>query len=487
MKKLFTLLVLIGSAYLLVSCIDLTQVNSIELEWTPKERFVLDEELNLSEIEIRVHYLDGTSDIVGIETPGVQVVSGYFTSGGSYFLDTRTVGAFTLKVTYEGFSAQFDYLVNDPTVWDGVSMDEPDIIDNTYQIYTANELYWITQQGWEGIMNENIQILSDIDMGGHPFISTTSLGSSTLDGYKDETSNYTITGLAGTMFDFIIGDFTVSNLDVEVDVFKTGSYWTFGVYTYGPGTKVLFKNANVSGNIFSGNAVGGYIGYNNLWGDNYTIEFENCENELQIVALGQNNSAFVGYSRSSNSVVFDESTLTHARNNAKLQVVQTPSGLFGGNVLDTTWNNSVTWQIIDEFNNSEVTLFPFEPASVSGEMQLQDYFEFEKVSGGEKAMVTFEYTLMQGGFPRRNTQMINIDSYNVGDLIVTPVQMLYVTKDTDYIDNPSYIVNEEDITTEDHPDWGIEIKNTITVEFVQIDADGNILKVEKYTHNNYNA
>ena len=73
--------------------------------------------------------------------------------------------------------------------WDGVTVTEPALEDNTYMVYTAAELAWFQGK----TVTEKIRICSDINMGGMPF--TPILEAVYIDGQKDELQNYEIQNL----------------------------------------------------------------------------------------------------------------------------------------------------------------------------------------------------------------------------------------------------------------------------------------------------
>lgn len=487
MRKITVLLIMLGVVLGLSSCIDLNTVKSIELEWTPKERFELNEELDLEDIQIEVHYLNGTSDLVGVNSPGVVLVSGFYEESGTTYLDTREVGTFTLKVSYEGFSAEFDYVVFNPNVWDGETLEEPilDDDDATYLVYKATELAWLTQNvTWY----QNIRLLSDIDMGGHTFDSSTSaLGFGYFDGDKDGSSNYKITNVASRLFHTNYGNFEFRNVDVEVS-FDGASFSIFSwqLFDYdNTGKALTFDNVNVSGTIFSTSMVGGYVGYpysEDGWNNHGTkIEFIDCENSLTIVAVGQNNGGFVAHSTAGN-VVLDQNTMDFALANTSVSSVH-EAGIFAGNTNSGTFNNNdFEIKTTLQNNNRNYQIISSETLEENEtDFDTLDYFTFNKVDGASEALATFTYSVSlipgNSGFPRRETTRMNISQFDAEELITTPIQKKYVTQDVELQDHINYIFNDE---FDDYPGIGA----TLSVQIVQLDSAGTVIDVVTYKYSN---
>ena len=82
----------------------------------------------------------------------------------------------------------FDGL-NYVTPWDGTTKKEPNLVNDTYKVYTAEELAWFQDK----TVTQKIQICSDIDLGGHDFSPI--YKAQYIDGFKSEGKNYEIRNL----------------------------------------------------------------------------------------------------------------------------------------------------------------------------------------------------------------------------------------------------------------------------------------------------
>jgi hypothetical protein len=111
MKKTLLLLALIVLGVSLSACVDLTQVTSIELNWTPAIEYVLDDEVLLDDKEVTINFETGNPLVVTIDNDDIEKVSGIVEESGSYYLDTSELGTFTLKIGYQGSTVSIQYRV----------------------------------------------------------------------------------------------------------------------------------------------------------------------------------------------------------------------------------------------------------------------------------------------------------------------------------------------------------------------------------------
>lgn len=120
------------------------------------------------------------------------------------------------------------------SVWDGTSVDEPTLVDDTYQISKASEWIWIVKNG---IDTKNISLTSDIDFGGQEIGSVALLG--TFDGNGHIMSNmaYVNNGreAAAGMFSVpnVAGQEIVTIKNVTIKGAQIDSYYVDNRNTYG--------------------------------------------------------------------------------------------------------------------------------------------------------------------------------------------------------------------------------------------------------------
>jgi hypothetical protein len=119
MKKLVFIFALLVVGVSLGACVDLTSVESIELNWTPAIEYALDDEVLLDDKEVTINFEDGGGNplVVTIDSNDIEKLSGIRESSGSYYLDTSALGTFTLKIGYQGSTISIQYRVvpGDPT------------------------------------------------------------------------------------------------------------------------------------------------------------------------------------------------------------------------------------------------------------------------------------------------------------------------------------------------------------------------------------
>lgn len=163
-----------------------------------------------------------------------------------------------------------DYIV---TAWDGSTMTEPAIVEGVYQVKSANEWAWLTQNNTSG---KGIKLLNDLDFGGNyvgamPWLST-------FDGNGKTISNLTISidkTLYGTgaqngigLFKDCIGvaDAWIKNLTIEnIKIDSNSKNHTFGALlgaaNFHPSTVLTIDSVTVDNADIQGvSKIGGLIG-----------------------------------------------------------------------------------------------------------------------------------------------------------------------------------------------------------------------------------
>lgn len=111
MKKIIALAAFLTLVLTLAACTRaVSDVQSIELSWTPDTWYDVADEVTLGDKEITVRYNDGTSDLVQLNNPGVSL-SGSGVDGLT--LVTDVIGEYEVIVEFEGSSLSFTYYVDD--------------------------------------------------------------------------------------------------------------------------------------------------------------------------------------------------------------------------------------------------------------------------------------------------------------------------------------------------------------------------------------
>lgn len=158
------------------------------------------------------------------------------------------------------------------SVWDGTSVDEPTLVDGTYQIGKASEWIWIAKNG---VGTNNIALTGDINFGGQEVGSVALLG--TFDGNGHTMSNmaYVNNGkeTAAGMFSVpnVAGTEVVTIKNVNISGAKVDSYYVDNFNTFGyagvvigcllSGQDVTLDNVTVeNANIKGIQGVGGFVG-----------------------------------------------------------------------------------------------------------------------------------------------------------------------------------------------------------------------------------
>lgn len=111
MRNLKILMLIFVSLLGLGACVELVDVDSIELNWTPKTTYEFGEELILNGKQVIVNLSDGSQQSFQFENSAIIKNSGMYEEGGTYYLDTRESGDFVFSISYEGSEISIDYTV----------------------------------------------------------------------------------------------------------------------------------------------------------------------------------------------------------------------------------------------------------------------------------------------------------------------------------------------------------------------------------------
>jgi hypothetical protein len=116
MKRIKILAIILLFTFALSSCVELSSVESIELNWTPTTQYTQNDEVLLDDKIVTVNFAGGVTQDFTIENSAILKESGIYQSGGNYFLDTRETGTFTFRISYEGslFSVQYTVASEEP-------------------------------------------------------------------------------------------------------------------------------------------------------------------------------------------------------------------------------------------------------------------------------------------------------------------------------------------------------------------------------------
>ncbi|MDE6330162.1 MAG: hypothetical protein K2L83_05560, partial [Muribaculaceae bacterium] len=210
---------------------------------------------------------------------------------GSYDLVAKTPGYRCFRETYtiaddaEGLQTFVcDLEKASATAWDGVTLDEPAVIDGVYQISTGNELAWFAAHVNEGNYTAEAILTADIDLAGYDW---TPIGGTTLaKSYQGEFNGagHTVSGLyigrptATYQAMFAYSNASISNLTVEGSV--AGKQYVAGIAAYLGAKASIDRCVSDVTLTATGNYVGG-ITASTLKGSTVT----NCINRGDVLGL----------------------------------------------------------------------------------------------------------------------------------------------------------------------------------------------------------
>jgi hypothetical protein len=475
MKKTIVLLVLISALLTISACIDISNITSIELSQTPKENFELNEEFDLRTLTIKVNFSDETSSNVSIETTGVSITKG-LKSGSTYLLDTTQVGVNVLRIMYQGFMIEFDYVVFDPSLWNGQTRTQVDHIQDKpgeYEISTAAEYVWLVENYNDGIIPalNRITLTNDINFDYH-FVPTIQIVKG---GFVFDGGNHQLLGLFPqirlirfVVFDDPLHSITFKDLKIpNVDLIPNTGFGLllFSNIISGAVTKGIInvENVDISGKILHITGInGGYLG---LIGGNTVVNFINCKNALTITSAMSNTGGFIGHNNGA-IVHFDATTINHANEHLTVTIYNNDNA-----------NKLLGWiagtvHVPVGVNFSEVnTPIIATPISLA-DVEYGQHYSMKKSDSNVTTIITlFQYAVNPGGITRLLTSTINVSSVNTTTTIVLPVKKMYVTRDVNLINHDQYIVNQENIDG---------IRPQANVYVLELDNDGMVIAVHKH-------
>jgi hypothetical protein len=131
MKKTVSIILLMLVLFIVTSCVEVTlpEVESISVNWQPKNEYIIDEEVNLSSIILTVTYQDGEEETFTLADSDVDV-DNIDLVGNEMHLFTDNNGAHTIVFSYENVTLTFEY-----TVFDAIA-DELGVLYSTGYVET---------------------------------------------------------------------------------------------------------------------------------------------------------------------------------------------------------------------------------------------------------------------------------------------------------------------------------------------------------------
>ena len=191
---------------------------------------------------------------------------------GNYLLTASTPGyrcyrnIFNITDDAEGLQTFTCSLVkSSPDAWDGTSLSEPELADDTYLISTGNELAWFANHVNNGNITACGTLTADIDLADYEW---TPIGGTTLAKAfkgKFDGNGHTVSGLyignSTTNYQGLFGyvsDSAISNLTVDGHV--EGKQYIGGIVAYLGTNAVIDRCVNNAEVVATGNYVGGIAG-----------------------------------------------------------------------------------------------------------------------------------------------------------------------------------------------------------------------------------
>ncbi len=238
--------------------------------------------------------------ILGTETPGTwQLPAGEYTYTVKAKGYGKETGGFT--VTDEGLT--LPVALTETQGWDGETIEEPNLVDDVYQIASGEELAWFAQQVNEGPgKNYDAVLTDDVNLGGHLW---TPIGRSYSYRYAGsfDGGEHQISGLKvecgngyGGLFGYVEGSSAshakIANLTVEGTVTNTYGYLG-GIVGRGSYVDVLNCHS-LAAVVLEETTTGRYIG--GIIGQIENGAVENCSNHGQVGgAKGTYVGGIIGY------------------------------------------------------------------------------------------------------------------------------------------------------------------------------------------------
>jgi len=118
MKKALYAITAIMMVLFITACveIDVSEVTSVALNFTPKDAYLVDEPVVLDDMELTVMFETGDPQTLALDDADIVLTGAYLDNGTNLTLDTATSGEKTLSVSYQDVSAVVTFNVYDTIV-----------------------------------------------------------------------------------------------------------------------------------------------------------------------------------------------------------------------------------------------------------------------------------------------------------------------------------------------------------------------------------
>lgn len=336
-RKILMIISIVVTLFTLASCFSLQDVKTLSINYTLKDKYIVNEEVLLDDIQVIAIMTDDTQKNLTFSSNLVSKISGHRLVSDSFYLDTRQVGKFTLKISYEGVVFEVDYEVTNTNTWDGSSYSTPAIDSNdanTYLITSAPELAWVKQQselinagqGGVDLTGKTLKIQANIDLGDKwsaiPYLENVTFTGS----IPDVTDGkYTITLRSGSSFIKDATQLEMYNIKFHYEIDQSSfagivsRFWAKSSFTTQVESK--FVNVETSGTVFVTSYGSAFVGWGSYYGTgdkdtrNEKVEFINCKNSVNLTTLGSNSGLYVGYMETYSNTVFYFDSASISSNN----------------------------------------------------------------------------------------------------------------------------------------------------------------------------
>lgn len=299
MKKVFSIILTLLVVFALASCSFFQDVKSISFSNAPESSYELNEKVKANQFTISAEVSDGKTEEIGL-TDDRLTVQGL---NGEY-IDTKTAGVHTIKVSYNGVTISFKYTVEGSTVLlDNWQKDEVGTfvyyeavtpVEGVYTITSAGQLAALAKVTFDA--NSKVVLGADIDLSAHEWTPFNFNG--TFDGQGHKISGLKITSNSYNYKHSGLGLFaeakgTIKNLTLEspvLDMIKNAKgeiataataddFKNYGFVCSIAGGLTIDQVDVYDGYINCVGRAGGLIGYNKLGG---LTTIKNCYVEAEI-------------------------------------------------------------------------------------------------------------------------------------------------------------------------------------------------------------
>jgi hypothetical protein len=137
MKKKLLVLITLALIGFLSSCVEisLSEVESIHVNWQPKDAYLVDEEVVLDDIRLTAYFDDGSDEEFSLANSDVSLRNGYYEENNEILLDTRAHGDYDIRVSYQSVSVTLSFSVYDAIVTtEGAYYPNPAEGEHLYQL-----------------------------------------------------------------------------------------------------------------------------------------------------------------------------------------------------------------------------------------------------------------------------------------------------------------------------------------------------------------